>query len=55
MKVLVTSGYLREAGGSVDSARVDGFALIAKPYRSAELAARIREVLDAVAAEAEPG
>jgi CheY-like chemotaxis protein len=51
LKVLVTSGYLREAGASVDSSRVEGFAIIAKPYRSAELAARVREILDAVPAE----
>ena len=51
LKVLITSGYLGEAGGSVDGARVDGFALIAKPYRSAELAARVREILDAVPVE----
>jgi signal transduction histidine kinase/CheY-like chemotaxis protein len=51
LRVLITSGYLREAGGSVDGSRVDGFAIIAKPYRSAELATRIREILDAVPAE----
>ena len=57
LKVLITSGYLGEAGANVEVSRVDGFALIAKPYRSAELAARVREVLDAVPAEpaAPPG
>ena len=48
--MLITSGYLGEAGTSGDGSRVDGFALIAKPYRSADLAARVREVLDAVPA-----
>jgi signal transduction histidine kinase len=57
LKVLITSGYLGEAGATADTARVDGFALIAKPYRSAELAGRVREILDAVPVEpaAPPG
>jgi signal transduction histidine kinase/ActR/RegA family two-component response regulator len=50
LKVLITSGYLGEAGASVDGSRIEGFALITKPYRSADLAARVREVLDAVPA-----
>ena len=54
LKVLITSGYLGDAGAGADSSRVDGFALIAKPYRSADLATRVREVLDAKLA-APPG
>src|SRR5262249_46088894 len=46
LKVLVTSGYVRQATASTDSLRVDDFPLITKPYRSADLAARIREILD---------
>jgi signal transduction histidine kinase len=57
LKVLITSGYLRETGANIDGSQVDGFALIAKPYRSAELATRVREVLDAAPVEpaAPPG
>jgi CheY-like chemotaxis protein len=57
LKVLITSGYLGESGASVDGARVDGLALIVKPYRSAELAVRVREILDTVPVEpaAPPG
>src|SRR5207302_763965 len=51
LKVLVTSGYARQATGGAEAPRVDGFPMIAKPYRSAELAARIREILDRVPAE----
>jgi signal transduction histidine kinase/ActR/RegA family two-component response regulator len=54
LKVLITSGYLGDGGAHIDGARVGGFALIAKPYRSAELATRVRETLDAVPA-APPG
>jgi signal transduction histidine kinase len=48
IKVLVTSGYARQASTSTDNSRIDDFAMIAKPYRSAELAARIRDLLDRV-------
>ncbi len=51
LKVLVTSGYARQASASADNSRVDGYPMIAKPYRSADLAARVREILDAVPAE----
>jgi CheY-like chemotaxis protein len=51
LKVLVTSGYARQAGATADNAVVDDFPMIAKPYRSADLAARIREVLGKVPAE----
>jgi signal transduction histidine kinase/ActR/RegA family two-component response regulator len=50
LKVLVTSGYARQSG-TADDAGVDDFPMIAKPYRSADLAARIRELLDRVPAE----
>ena len=51
IKVLVTSGYARQVGASADGARVEDFPMIAKPYRSADLAARIRAILDRVPAE----
>jgi len=51
LKVLVTSGYARQVGAGADGARVEDFPMIAKPYRSADLAARIREILDTVPAE----
>jgi signal transduction histidine kinase len=53
IKVLVTSGYARQAGANVgaDNSRIDDFPMIAKPYRSAELATRIREILDRGPAE----
>ena len=50
LKVLLTSGYARQANANADNTRVDGFPLLAKPYRSADLAARIREIFDAIAA-----
>jgi signal transduction histidine kinase/CheY-like chemotaxis protein len=52
LKVLVTSGYARQASAGAGNLSVDDFPMIAKPYRSADLAARIREILDA--AETEP-
>ena len=54
LKVLVTSGRAGPAGGGADAARVEDFPLIAKPYCSADLAARIREILDAIPAEPAP-
>ena len=51
IKVLVTSGYARQAGATGDNAGIDDFPMIAKPYRSADLAERIREILDRVPAE----
>lgn len=50
LKVLVTSGYAGQTGVSADYARLDGFPMIAKPYRSADLAVRVREILDSVPA-----
>jgi signal transduction histidine kinase len=50
LKVLLTSGYLGPAAGDGEPVAVQGFPLIAKPYRPGELAARIREILDAVPA-----
>ena len=56
LKVLVTSGYARQGSASADNSRVDGFPMIAKPYRAAELADRVREVLDGLRADAaQPG
>jgi signal transduction histidine kinase len=53
LRVLVTSGYARQANASAsaDSSRIDGFPMIAKPYRSGELAARIRALLDGIPAQ----
>ncbi|HEV8030576.1 MAG TPA: ATP-binding protein [Stellaceae bacterium] len=51
LKVLVTSGYAHQGSASIDNSQVDGFPMIAKPYRAAELAGRIREVLDGLRAE----
>jgi signal transduction histidine kinase len=48
IKVLVTSGYARQVGAGADDAEVEDFPMIAKPYRSADLAARIRDILDTV-------
>jgi signal transduction histidine kinase len=42
LKVLLTSGYIRH--GEADDA--DGFTILEKPYRVADLAARIRAALD---------
>lgn len=54
LKVLLTSGYAGQAAPGADASRLDGFPLIAKPYRSADLAARIREILDPMPAERVP-
>ncbi len=51
IKVLMTSGYARQASASANNSAIDGFAMIVKPYRSAELAARIRELLDTIAVD----
>ena len=51
LKVLLTSGYARQAGATADQLGIDDFPMIAKPYRSADLAALIREILDRVPAE----
>jgi DNA-binding NtrC family response regulator len=50
LKVLLTSGYASQVTGS-EAPHVDGFAMIEKPYRMVELAARIRDMLDRIPAE----
>ena len=46
VKVLYTSGYAKEAAAQRGALR-PGEALLAKPYRTAELAVQLRRILDA--------
>ena len=50
LRVLLTSGYTGQNAPRGGEALLDGFPLIAKPYRSADLADRIRRILDAAPA-----
>ena len=52
IKVLLTSGYVRHGGGTEGA---DDFAILEKPYRVADLAARIRDVLGDETRPAEAG
>jgi two-component system NtrC family sensor kinase len=45
IKVLLTSGYAAQSAGG-GSAFIGGFPMITKPYRRAELAVKLREILD---------
>jgi hypothetical protein len=49
LKVLLTSGFPQARLGAGFEA--EGFKLLTKPYRKSELAERLREVLDAPAAQ----
>jgi signal transduction histidine kinase/ActR/RegA family two-component response regulator len=52
LRILVTSGYAGQAAAGPGGLRIEGLPLLAKPYRSADLAVRIREVFDQAPAEA---
>jgi signal transduction histidine kinase len=53
LRVLYTSGYTEDA--MLHHGRIDpGVGLLSKPYRKAELARRVREVLDAAAGSRQP-
>jgi CheY-like chemotaxis protein len=53
LKVLMTSGYPLETLAARGHKRANGGNILNKPYRKAELARRLREVLDMPVAEAE--